>query len=109
MNRKQLTLLIVLGVVLGGLGWIAWRKQKSAFTESTTRMGSILLTNFPVNDVEQLVIKQPKAELTLARNNDIWVVKNRGDYPANFTDIRDLILKFAEVKVTQPKIVGPSR
>ena len=109
MNRKQLTLLIVLGVVLGGLGWMAWRKQKAPYTESIAKMGGLLLTNFPINDVEQLVIKQPKSELTLAKKNDIWVVKDRADYPANFGTIRDLIIKFSEVKVAAPNTVGPSR
>ena len=38
MNRKQLTLLIVLGVVVGGLGWMAWQKQKAPYTDSTAKM-----------------------------------------------------------------------
>ncbi len=109
MNRKQLTLLIVLGVVVGGLGWMAWQKQRAPYTDSTAKMGRLLLTNFPINDVEQLVIQQPKAGLTLAKKNDLWVVKDRGDYPANFANIRDLIIKFSEVKVAAPKTVGPSR
>ncbi|MEY2407359.1 MAG: hypothetical protein QOF48_29 [Verrucomicrobiota bacterium] len=109
MNRKQLTLLIVLGVVLSGLGWVAWQKQKAPYTESKAKMGSLVLTNFPLNDVEQIVINQPKATLTLAKRNDVWVVKDRGDYPANFANIRDLIIKFSELKVAAPKTVAPSR
>jgi hypothetical protein len=109
MNRKQLTLLIVVGAVLGGLGWVAYQKQNKAYTDSTQKMGGKLLPNFPLNDVEQIVIKQSGGELHLAKKDDIWVVKDRGDYPANFSNISDLLRKFWELKVAKPVKTGPSR
>jgi hypothetical protein len=109
MNRKQLTLLIVLGVVLGGLGILAWQKQKKPYQESTAKMGGKLLPDFPLNDVEQIVIRQPKAELALAKKDDIWVVKDRGDYPANFSHIQELLRKLWELKIASSRPVGPSR
>lgn len=109
MNRKQLTLLIVVAAVLGGLGWVAWQKQQSPYKESTVRMGGKVLTNFPPNDVEQLTIKQKIGELHLAKKDDRWVVKERADYPANFGTISDVIRKFWELKVAKPVKVGPSR
>lgn len=109
MNRKQLTLLIVVGAVLGGLGWVAYQKQNKAYTDSTQKMGGKLLPNFPLNDVEQLVIKQPKGELRLAKKDDIWVVKDRGDYPANFDTISDTIRKFWELKVVKPVKTSAAR
>ena len=54
MNRKQLTLLIVVGAVLGGLGWVAWQKEQAPYKESTQKMGGKVLPNFPLNDVEQM-------------------------------------------------------
>jgi hypothetical protein len=109
MNRKQLTLLIVVAAVLGGLGWVAYEKQNKAYKESTQKMGGKVLPNFPLNDVEQLVIKQPGGELHLAKKDDVWVVKERADYPANFNNISDLIRKFWDLKVAKPVKVGPSR
>jgi hypothetical protein len=109
MNRKQLTLLIVVAAVLGGLGWVAWQKEQAPYKESTQKMGGKLLPKFPLNDVEQLVIKQPKAGLVLAKKDDIWVVKDRGDYPANFGNISDLLRKFWELKIAKPVNTGPSR
>lgn len=109
MNRKQLTLLIVVGAVFGGLGWVAYQKQNKAYTDSTQKMGGKLLPNFPLNDVEQIVIKQSGGELHLAKKDDIWVVKDRGDYPANFSNISDLLRKFWELKVAKPVKTGPSR
>ena len=65
MNRKQLTLLIMVGGVLGGLGWVAYQKQNKAYTDSTQKMGARVLPNFPLNDVEQIVIIQSTATLQL--------------------------------------------
>ena len=108
MNRKQLTLLIVVGAVLGGLGWVAWQKQSAPYKESG-KMGTKLLPNFPLNDVEQIVIKQSTATLQLAKKDDIWVVKDRGDYPANFDTISETIRKFWELKVAKPVKTSAAR
>src|SRR5204863_9957267 len=102
-------LLIVIGAVVSGLGWVAWQKQQAPYKESTQKMGNKVLPNFPLNDVEQILIKQTKGELHLAKKNDLWEVKERGDYPANFSNISDLLRKFWELKVTKPVKTGPSR
>jgi len=109
MNRKQLTLLIVLGVVLGGLGWLAWQKRQKPYEESTAKMGDRVLPGFQPDDVASFTIKQPNAELTLHKKDDLWVVKDRGDYPASFDNVRELLRKFWEIKVAAARPVGPSR
>jgi len=109
MNRKQLTLLIVLAAALGGLGWLAYKKQQSSFAESKVRLGEKLLPDFPLNDVAQFTIKQPNAELTLAKKDEVWTVVERGHHPANFSTVSDFIRKFWELKVTKPVRVGASR
>lgn len=109
MNRKQLTLLIVIAAVLGGLGWVAYQKQAAPYKESTQKMGAKVLPDFPLNDVEQLVIKHSSGTLVLAKKDDLWVVKDRGDYPANFDTISDTIRKFWELKVAKPVKTSASR
>jgi hypothetical protein len=109
MNRKQLTLLIVLGVVLGGLGWLAYQKNAQPYKDSTAKMGDKVLPGFQPNDVEQVIVSQAKSSLTVAKQNDNWVVKNRGDYPANFDNVREFLIKFADLKIAKPVSVGPSR
>jgi hypothetical protein len=109
MNRKQLTLLIMVGAVLGGLGWVAYQKQNKAYTDSTQKMGAKILPNFPLNDVEQMVIHQSAGVLHLQKKDDIWVVKDRGDYPANFDTISDTIRKFWELKVAKPVKTSAAR
>lgn len=109
MNSKQLTLLVLLCIVLSGLGWLAWKKQKDTDKESAAQLGEKLLPNFPLNDVMQITIRQPSNTIALARKDDVWVVSGRGDYPANFSNISDLLKKFWELKVAKPVKVGPSR
>jgi hypothetical protein len=109
MNQKQLTLLIVLGVVLGGLGWVAYNKKQSPLKESTVKMGEKLLPGFPLNDVAQLTIKSRTNELNLVNAGDLWTVKERGGHPANFASVSDLLRKFWELKIVKPVKVGPSR
>jgi hypothetical protein len=113
MNRRQLTLLIVLGVVLGGLGYYVYNKKQSSYERgSATQEGQKLLKGVPpsaINDVAQLTIRQASNEVNLVRAGDGWTVKERGGYPANFSTISDTVKKFWDLKVTRPVEVGPSR
>jgi Flp pilus assembly protein CpaB len=109
MNRKQLTLLIVVAAVLGGLGWLAWQKQQTPFKESMAQVGEQLFPNFPINDVEHVTIRVSTNELNLLKKEDIWTVAERGNYPANWNNISDFLRKVYELKVAKPVKAGPSR
>jgi hypothetical protein len=113
MNRKQLTLLIVLGVVIGGLGYWAYNKRQSSYeTGAASEDGQKLLKGIPpaaINDVAHLSIKTGSNEVNLVRSSEGWTVKERGGYPANFGTISDTVKKFWDLKVTRAVEVGPSR
>lgn len=113
MNRKQLTLLIVLGVVLGGLGFWIYNKQQSGYERgSTAEDGAKVLKGVPDNairDVAQVTLKQGTNQVNLVTQAEGWVVQERGGYPANFNNISDLVKKLWELKVTRAVEVGPSR
>jgi hypothetical protein len=109
MNRKQLTTLIVLGIIIGGLGFLLYQRNAASWKATDQAMGQRILKDFPLNDVTQVRIKQPDAELTLAKVDDQWAVKERWNYPANFTQISDLLRKMWELKSVQTLQVGPSQ
>ena len=109
MNRKQLSILIVLLVVIGGLGLNYLKKDKAEFASSGGALGQKLLDTFQVNDVAQVVITQDKQAVTLVKQDDLWRVKERQDYPANFTTIGDVIRKAADLKVVQTEQIGASQ
>ncbi len=109
MNRKQLITLVVLGLVIGGLGIALYTRRQASWKESDQAMGQKILQDFPLNDIAQIHIKQADAELTLAKVNDLWAVKERWDYPANFSQISELLRKMADLKSVQTLQIGPSQ
>jgi hypothetical protein len=109
MNRKQLTTLLVLVLVLGGAGLLLRKRQTAAWTDLNPAIGKKLLGDFPVNDVGQIILRQGSNSLTLAKKEDLWRVQERKDYPANYSEISDFLLKARDLKVVQTDQVGPSQ
>ena len=110
MNQKQLLNLLFVGLVLGGLGLLV-HKQNSAKWEGggDKFAGAKVLGEFPLNDVTRVTIKNSGSDLTLAKKNDAWVVADRGDYPADFSRVGNLIQGFWDLKSVQEIKVGASQ
>jgi hypothetical protein len=101
MNKKQLTLVVVLGLILGGAGLYRYLQNQAPTPE--TRMGKKLLgTNFEINAVCALRLQNSSNALNVAITSNLWTVKERGDYPANFTTVADFLGKLAELKIVKP-------
>jgi hypothetical protein len=109
MNRKQLLTLVVLGLIIGGLGIFLYNRRAASWKETDQAMGQKVLKEFPLNDIAQVRIKQPETELNLAKTEDVWTVKERWNYPANFSEIQDLLRKMWELKSVQTLRAGPSQ
>lgn len=109
MNLKQLGILLVIVVILGGAGLVLHHNQKSSWSSGGADVGKKLLGDFPVNDVTQIHVKQGTNELTLAKSNDLWIVRERRGYPADFSQISQLLLKLRDLKIVQSEEVGPSQ
>src|ERR1043166_117844 len=108
MNRKQLIILIVVGVVVGGLGLYSYMARQNSWEDASQKLGQEVIKNFPINDVERITIKQAQGQLTLAKKGDVWAVQERGDYPANYASISELRRKVWALKLAQPVEVGAS-
>ena len=109
MNRKQLITLLVLVVLIGGLGLFLKRRQESSWTQTGQGVGQKLLGDFDVNSVMTIRIRQHTNELNLSKKNEAWVVRERKDYPANFTEISEALRKLGEMKVVQTVKAGSSQ
>ncbi|HRZ91431.1 MAG TPA: DUF4340 domain-containing protein [Candidatus Paceibacterota bacterium] len=109
MNRKQLTLLAALVVIIGGLGWLLHHRRSASWKESGPETGAKLLPAFPLNDVAQIVVHQTNATLHLVKQDDRWRVQERYNYPANFREISEFLRKMWEIKGLQQIKVGPSQ
>jgi hypothetical protein len=109
MNRNQLIILLVLVAVLGGAGIMLHNRQKSSWESANPAAGKKLLGDFPINDVAHIAIKQGTDDLNLAKKDGTWRVRERNDYPANFSQISDLLIKLGDLKIVQSEPVGQSQ
>ena len=109
MNRKQFFILLVVGLVVGGFALSLVNRRHASFKTSDTGTAEKVLPNFPINDIGQLRVTQGTNVLNLIRSNDIWNVKERNGYPANYSEISDLLRKLWELKPNQEVKVGASQ
>lgn len=109
MNRKQFMILVVAGVIIGGMGWALFLKRSASWQTGIPGATSRLLGDFPINDVAQVLIRQGTNALHLAKGETLWQVQERSNYPANFSEISELVRKLYDLKPVQSVKVGPSQ
>jgi len=109
MNLKQLGILLTLVVLIGGAGLLLHNRQQSSWTGGGPDAGKKLLGEFSVNDVAHISIVQGTNELNLVKKDDFWRVRERANYPANFPQISEFLLKARDLKVVQTEEIGPSQ
>jgi|SRR5882724_3401921 len=109
MNLKQLGILIAVVIVVGGAGLVLHNRQQSAWSGGGAEVGKKLLGDFPFNDVAHIEIRHGTNEMNLVKKDDFWRVRERGDYPANFSQISEFLLKARDLKIVQVEEIGPSQ
>jgi hypothetical protein len=108
MNRKQLILLVVALAVIGGAGLVLLQRHQQSWTESEAQIGQKLFKDYKINDIAAIDIKGD-TDLTLERKDTGWCVQQRGDYPANLAQIKELLIKMGDLKVVQSDPIGASQ
>lgn len=101
MNRKQLIILVVAGLILGVAGWVLHNSQQNQW-KASTRNRETYLPNFPVNDITEIRIRAGTNEMVLSKAEDRWVVRQRANYPASFSEISEFLRKLADLKPGDP-------
>jgi len=102
MNRKQLTTLIVAGLLIGAAAILISKNKDKVQATSNERIGKQVVKNFPLNDVERITVKHGSEQMNLTRKDGRWVVAERADYPANFGSVSEFLRKVWDLKVVQP-------
>ncbi|HEY3662726.1 MAG TPA: DUF4340 domain-containing protein [Chthoniobacterales bacterium] len=108
MNSRQLTLILIVAVVLGAIGWVIFHRGERSW-ESQPASNDAKILEFPLNDVAHIVIKDGTGEVNLFRKADVWVVRERADYPANFEQVSRFLQKIWNLKPVQTLQVGPTQ
>lgn len=96
-------------VVAGAAGLWLRRSREEALTRNDDALGKKLLGDLPVNDVAAVTFKRGTNELNLVKKSDLWRVSERNDYPANFSELDDFLVKVHDLKVLESEKVGPSQ
>ncbi len=109
MNRKQFLILLILVLVVGGGGLLIYQRNNRSWENSAGNLGGKLLPGLPINDIAAITIKNGSSELHLARTENLWRVHERGNYPANFGQISEWLIKLSDLKIAQSQEVGPSQ
>ncbi|HWD91841.1 MAG TPA: DUF4340 domain-containing protein [Verrucomicrobiae bacterium] len=108
MNLKQLGILIVLVILIGAAGIVLHNRQSASWTESNAEVGKKLLGDFPFNDVTHISIQHATNDVDLVKKDGLWRVGQRGDYPANFSQISEFLLKVRDLKIVQSEPASPT-
>jgi len=108
MNQKQLLIIVVVALVLGGFVLYSNKQKSASFQRGERIAGEKLLGDFPVNDVAHITLRQPTGEVNLVKA-DVWTVKERDGYPAHEEDIIEFARKLWDLKAAQSQKIGESQ
>ncbi|WP_372683722.1 DUF4340 domain-containing protein, partial [Desulfosarcina sp.] len=63
------------------------------------KMGDKLFADLPVNAVTTVTIADAEDKVVLVKGDTVWQVDDRGGYPADFDELRDLVVKLSRLKI----------
>lgn len=109
MKSRQLILLVIAALVLGGGGLWVLQQRNAGFDRSKSNMGGSLLGPFDGASISAVRITQGTNVVNIVSDGQTWVVRERGNYAANRADLSSFVRKLADLKVTRPVKVGASR
>ena len=107
MKGKQLFIILILLVALGGSAMLFYRHNNVSWSRTATGESKVL--DFPLNDVSHVMIRGNGAELNLVRKDGVWRVRERADYLADFDKVSALIRTLWELRAVQEVKIGPSQ
>ena len=96
MKGKTFLILLVTAGVLVALSFLRLGDDKHT---GEVKMGDKLFADLPVNVVATLTITDSENSVTLVKGDKVWQVKERSGYPANFDELRDMVVKLSRLKI----------
>ncbi len=107
MKSKNLGLLLVLTVAVAGTAYVTVQGRGPS-DSSAAEQGKLFATlEDKVNDVTEVHVERGGEATTLRLEGDRWGVVQRGSYPAEFDDIKKLVLQLAQLEIEEPKTQKP--
>ncbi|EIJ42584.1 hypothetical protein BegalDRAFT_1706 [Beggiatoa alba B18LD] len=108
MNIKGLSILAVLTAITIFFA-VQLTQQKHQANSTDNKQASILFPDLMsvINEVSEIDIKTAEQSMTLSRSIDgLWGMKEKSNYPADLTKVRNVLMGISHLKVLEPKTVN---
>jgi uncharacterized protein DUF4340 len=106
MNARLALALVVMLAVIGGAALLYNYKERTERPDNVATLGRPLVKDLQAADIAAIKIVEPKATLTLKRDQDRWVIVERKNFPADIGKVREFALKVIGLKVGQSEPIG---
>lgn len=106
MNARIAAILVLLLVLLGGGAVLVYQRQHAMQPANIGTLGQPLLKGLTAAKIAAIRIAQPKSIITLEHKGSVWVIDERGGFPADFGKVRTFVLKAIELKIGQSEPIG---
>lgn len=107
MNKGLAAILGLLALVMGVGAVVTLRDQGASSTPATeSKLGQPLLPQLKAAEVARIIIREPKATITLEKKNDRWVINERGGFSADLDKVTEMVVKAIEIKTGQVEGIG---
>jgi len=97
MKVKTFTILVIVAGLLSGLAYLSLKPGKQQNQQAA--MGTKLFTNFPVNSIATITISSPHDTVVLKKKQSFWVVENRYNFKADFSELSEMVKKIRDLKI----------
>ncbi|MBN1557914.1 MAG: DUF4340 domain-containing protein [Lentisphaerae bacterium] len=98
MKTKQLLILVVLALILGGLAVLTSRRRETA---APSVIGQEVLPDLDVNAVRKIVVTAGTNSATIVKRGGAWTAAEAFGYPADFEKIRERLIDLADLRIGQ--------
>lgn len=105
MKLKTLSMLAVIAAVL--IIVVVFMAEQQEPGAPTTGQPVFPELKTVINDVTELSVATQSGTITLHRQEDIWRVKEKYDYPADLGTVRETLIGLAELTTLEPKTRKP--
>ena len=101
MNKKQFLMLVIALVVLAAAGAGVQWYQERGWDQTDTLAGKKLLPALTATSVAEIALRDGTSEVHLVKKGAEWIVRERADFPADFSRIAELLGKLVDLKIIQ--------
>ncbi len=106
MNARIAAVLVALLVLIGGGALQYYQQSQSQKPAGAATLGKPLIKGLKAAEIASIVIREPKAGITLERKEAGWAIAERGGFPADLDKVRDFVLKAIELKIGQSEPIA---